>query len=245
MMMQMFHLKMGRLGGPSNGSRSDVKNLQIFANQKKQKVLGDLDHPETQSSSPAATPSTTTLAIANKPEAVESVKTEEPPVETDSQPTEVPKSQKNEDLFDLGSMRPNPPKPNNTIGLRTMPNLLKRHLHRRSPRKINLKGMPLPKLLSQLGKPRLRPRPKGSPAPKHFAPLKRPMGLPKVVRRPSHPKPGGGTFHYKNGKIHRNDRSSCWLVFINKSDRCDKKVLFKGDEVSSFRKALAMIEAGK
>ena len=82
---------MGRLGGHSSGSRSDVKGLQIFANPKKQKVLGDVDHPEAQSSSVAATPSTTTLAIVNKPEAVEAVKPEEPPVETDSQPTEVPK----------------------------------------------------------------------------------------------------------------------------------------------------------
>lgn len=187
MVMQMWNMMMGRLGGHSSGSRSDVKGLQIFANTKKQKVLGDVDHPEAQSSSVAATPSTTTLAIVNKPEAVEAVKPEEPRAETDSQPTEVPKSQQNEDLFDLGSMHPNPPKPNDTKA-KANAKLVERHLHRGSPRKIYLKRMP-PKILSQLGKPRLRPRlrPRPKGAPKHFAPLKRPMGLPKVGRSPSHP----------------------------------------------------------
>ena len=98
MVMQMWNMMMGRLGGPQVVHGLMSRASKFLPTQKKQKVLGDVDHPEAQSPSVAATPSTTTLAIVNKPEAVEAVKAEEPPVETDSQTTEVPKSQKNEDF---------------------------------------------------------------------------------------------------------------------------------------------------
>ena len=58
------------------------------------------------------------------------------------------------------------------------------------------------------------------------------------------PQPGEGTFFWQGGKVHRNDRSSCWRVFINKSDRCDRKIHWKGDEQGTFERALKMIEAG-
>lgn len=246
MVMQMWNMMMGRLGGHSSGSRSDVKGLQIFAHTKKQKVLGDVDHPEAQSSSVAATPSTTTLAIVNKPEAVEAVKPEEPPVETDSQQTEVPKSQKNEDLFDLGSMHPNPPKPNNTRA-KDNAKLVEEAFTQRESKK-NLPQKDATQNLKPAGKAKAKAsaKAKAKGSPKALCTPKKTDGVAKGRSKSiTPPKPGDGTFHYKNGKIHRNDRSSCWRVFINKSDRCDKKVLFKGDEVSSFRKALAMIEAGK
>ena len=64
-------------------------------------------------------------------------------------------------------------------------------------------------------------------------------------KKPSPPKAGEGTLFYGSGKIHRSDKSSCWRVFINKSDKIDKKVYWKGSEADSFKKALDMIDAGK
>ena len=64
-------------------------------------------------------------------------------------------------------------------------------------------------------------------------------------KKPSPPKAGEGTVFYKSGKIHRSDHSSCWRVFLHKSDRNDRKVYWKGSEADSFKKALSMIDAGK
>ena len=242
MLMQMLHILMSRAGGSSSGSRFDVQNLQNFGNKRKQRALGDL--PATQPSSQAATPSPTTLAFENKPEAVKS--NAEPPVETDSQPTEVPNGVKNEDWFDLGSFHT---KPNNTLA-EDNAKLVEQAFTNRESKKKQPQGDPgaTPQNLKSVGKAKAKAKAKakGKASPKAVCtPKKTPgvtKGSPKTI---TPPKPGDGTFHYKNGKIHRNDRSSCWRVFINKTDRCDKKVLCKGDEVSSFRKALAMIEAGK
>ena len=242
MLMQMLHILMSRAGGSSSGSGFDVQNLQIFGNKRKQRALGDL--PATQPSSQAATPSPTTLALENKSEAVKSNAGEEPPVETDSQPTEVRKDVKNEDLFDLGSLHS---KPNNTKA-EDNAKLVEEAFANRESQKKQPKGDDdaTPKNLKPVGKAKAKAKAKGKASPKAVCTPKKTPGVtkrsPKTI---TPPKPGDGTFHYKNGKIHRNDRTSCWRVFINKNDRCDKKVLFKGDEVSSFRKALAMIEAGK
>ena len=248
MLMQMFHCMMERMGGSSSGSGFDVQNLQIFANKKRQKALGDV--PETQPSSRAATASTTTLALENKPEAVQPVKPQEPAVETESQQTEgsteVPKDVKNEDLFDLDSLNP---KPNNTRAEETAKLVegafANRESQKKQPQRDDNGSPQNPKAVGK-GKAKAKAKAKGKASPKAVCTPKKTSGIiktsPKTI---TPPKPGAGTFHYKNGKIHRNDRSSCWRVFVNKTDRCDKKILFKGDEVSSFRKALAMIEAGK
>ena len=61
---------------------------------------------------------------------------------------------------------------------------------------------------------------------------------------PNPPVPWNGTFFWLEGKVHRNPAATCWRVFINKSDRNDKKVKFGDDEVASFHKALRLIEDG-
>ena len=58
---------------------------------------------------------------------------------------------------------------------------------------------------------------------------------------PTAPKPGSGTVWLRGGKIHRSDYAQCWRVFVNKQDRCDKKVYWKGDEQAAFKKACALI----
>ena len=52
----------------------------------------------------------------------------------------------------------------------------------------------------------------------------------------------GQTFHWRGGKVHRSDRSSCWRVFLRAGDRNDKKVAFKEDCQAAFVRALRMIE---
>ena len=64
------------------------------------------------------------------------------------------------------------------------------------------------------------------------------QGLPQPIGK------GQGTFFYKDGKIHRGDRDSCWRVFLHRGDRCDRKVPWKGDLQASWRRALQMISAG-
>ena len=61
---------------------------------------------------------------------------------------------------------------------------------------------------------------------------------------PNPPVPWNGTFFWLEGKVHRNPAATCWRVFINKSDRNDKKVKFGDDEIASFHKALRLIEDG-
>ena len=62
--------------------------------------------------------------------------------------------------------------------------------------------------------------------------------------RPSYPKQqGGGAVHYNGGKILRSDTSSCWRVFLRATDRCDKRVLWKGNESKAWKEALDMIDS--
>ena len=62
-------------------------------------------------------------------------------------------------------------------------------------------------------------------------------------KRPSPIPVGGETCYYKQGKIHRSDRGEAWRVFRNAGDRCDLKVLWKGNEKLSWSKALDVIDA--
>ena len=62
-------------------------------------------------------------------------------------------------------------------------------------------------------------------------------------KRPSPIPVGGETCYYKQGKIHRSDRGEAWRVFRNVGDRCDLKVLWKGNEKLSWSKALDVIDA--
>ena len=60
--------------------------------------------------------------------------------------------------------------------------------------------------------------------------------------RPPCPKPKSGTTWYRKGKIHRNQGG--FRVFVNASDRCDKKVKIKdeNDCEAEWQKALKMID---
>ena len=62
-------------------------------------------------------------------------------------------------------------------------------------------------------------------------------------KRPTPIPAGGETCYYKQGKIHRSDRGEAWRVFRNAGDRCDLKVLWKGNEKLSWSKALDVIDA--
>ncbi|CAJ1358062.1 unnamed protein product [Effrenium voratum] len=53
---------------------------------------------------------------------------------------------------------------------------------------------------------------------------------------------GAATTFYRQGKIHRSDATESWRVFVHKSDRCDKKIRWHGDEEGAWKKALHMID---
>ncbi|CAE8673704.1 unnamed protein product [Polarella glacialis] len=60
-------------------------------------------------------------------------------------------------------------------------------------------------------------------------------------KRPA-PPVAGTTVHYNGGKAHRSDLNRCWRVFLKTGDRCDKRVLWHGDEKASWRKAMDLID---
>ena len=67
----------------------------------------------------------------------------------------------------------------------------------------------------------------------------------KVLKdgRPMYPKQqGGGAIHYNGGKVLRSDTFSCWRVFIQSTDRCDKRVPWNGNISKSWQQALDMID---
>ena len=57
------------------------------------------------------------------------------------------------------------------------------------------------------------------------------------------PEQGDGTFHWRGGKIHRNEKTSCWRVFLRRTDKVDKKIRFIAEDLrESFHRALRLIE---
>ena len=62
--------------------------------------------------------------------------------------------------------------------------------------------------------------------------------------KPHPPDPWTGTFFWGTGKIHKNPNSNSWRAFVEKSDKCDRKVKFGDDQVASFHRALQIIEEG-
>ena len=64
----------------------------------------------------------------------------------------------------------------------------------------------------------------------------------KRPNRPPAPGVGAATTFYRQGKIHRSDATESWRVFVHKSDRCDKKIRWHGDEEGAWKKALHMID---
>ena len=62
--------------------------------------------------------------------------------------------------------------------------------------------------------------------------------------KPDPPDPWTGTFFWGTGKIHKNPKSNSWRAFVEKSDKCDRKVKFGDDHVASFHRALQIIEEG-
>ena len=102
------------------------------------------------------------------------------------------------------------------------------------------------------GKPKAKAKgkAKAKPVAKDAGKTPTKKGLPKAkaspksaAKLPRPPKKGEGTMFWKEGKIHRSDRDGCWRVFVHRSNRVDKKVYWKGDEASAWKRALDMIEA--
>ena len=52
------------------------------------------------------------------------------------------------------------------------------------------------------------------------------------------------TFWWGSGKINKNPKASSWRVFVERSDKNDKKVKFGDDLTASFHRALEIIEEG-
>ena len=69
--------------------------------------------------------------------------------------------------------------------------------------------------------------------------LKKPAAADGVKgKRPSMPQKGAPTTWYNGSKIHRSDRFRCWRVFIDRSDRVDKKVNWGASMKDSWARAL-------
>ena len=93
-------------------------------------------------------------------------------------------------------------------------------------------------------KPKL---PKGvAPAAEATGRVQKPK-LPKKVApaeaRPAKMETGDPTVFYKGGKIHRNEKATCFRVFMSEKDKCDKKIARKTcGEDAAWEKACKLLE---
>ena len=83
--------------------------------------------------------------------------------------------------------------------------------------------------------PKSNSRPKHKPAPKQDRVIYNKDNMPPT------PEEGSGTVWYCSGKIHRNAKE--WRVFMDCSDRVDKKVKIGENPDESFRRCLTLIDA--
>ena len=61
--------------------------------------------------------------------------------------------------------------------------------------------------------------------------------------RPAKMETGDPTVFYKGGKIHRNEKATCFRVFMSEKDKCDKKIAWKTcGEDAAWEKACKLLE---
>ena len=64
-----------------------------------------------------------------------------------------------------------------------------------------------------------------------------------MASRPAKMETGDPTVFYKGGKIHRNEKATCFRVFMSEKDKCDKKVAWKTcGEDAAWEKARKLLE---
>ena len=218
-MMQCMQYMMACMGAGNAGS-AGVPGLQVFGNRRKQKAL---ENAETQNQA-GCQPQ---LMLGDKDDSQSTT-------ETDKADAPPGVSKKPSVIFDLPQ--------NDELPSAETPQAVFDTLHEAHQKRVEE---------NKQCKPKAKPKAKGKAKAK--ASMKKPAascskGAVKKdhqTKLPSPPKSGEGTLLYKGGKIHRSDRLRAWRVFIRSSDRCDKKIAWKGDEVASFKRALALIQEGK
>lgn len=224
-------------GQSMTGADVGLSGLQVFQNSRKNKALANTaQEPQT----------------ARKPLALEDKHDSPAQMDTKDAPETSKEQCKQSELFDLPVLE----SPGNNVKtpeehMANVSNAFKARENAKetSPgAKVKPQGKAKAKAAAK-GKAKAAPTPKGkakpSPKGKAQASNKKQTGASPVKK--AHlkvPQPGSGTYFHKNGKVHRSDKGLCWRVFVHKSDRCDKKVPFHGDEAASFQKALRLIEAG-
>ena len=64
-----------------------------------------------------------------------------------------------------------------------------------------------------------------------------------MASRPAKMETGDPTVFYKGGKIHRNEKATCFRVFMSEKDKCDKKIAWKTcGEDAAWEKACKLLE---
>ena len=64
-----------------------------------------------------------------------------------------------------------------------------------------------------------------------------------MASRPAKMETGDPTVFYKGGKIHRNEKATCFRVFMSEKDKCDKKVAWKTcGEDAAWEKACKLLD---
>lgn len=237
MLMNMcMNMCMNMMGGCAGGG--GLENLQVFRDKRKQKALTNAQSappPGESAVAPLALEDGTCGPISKAPKTEMPVQSESEVVSKDTQQAAQNSQVEGTALFDLGE---NNAKPTNK-NPKEVVKILQEAQDKKKAAKKETKGTSSTSMK----------RPSCAPKKKSNKPIKSESSVPKggsgsKTKYPNPPKSGEGTFHWKGGKVHRSDRTGSWRVFIKASDRCDRKILWRGDEVSSFRKALQMIEDG-
>ena len=72
---------------------------------------------------------------------------------------------------------------------------------------------------------------------------KQPKRVAPAEARPAKMETGDPTVFYKGGKIHRNEKATCFRVFMSEKDKCDKKIAWKTcGEDAAWEKACKLLE---
>ena len=237
MLMNMcMNMCMNMMGGCAGGG--GLENLQVFRDKRKQKALTNAQSappPQKSAVAPLALEDGSCGPISKAPKTEMPVQSESEVVSKDTQQAAQNSQVEGTALFGLGE---NDVKPTNK-NPKEVVKILQEAQDKKKAAKKETKGTSSTSMK----------RPSCAPKKKSNKPIKSESSVPKggsgsKTKYPNPPKSGEGTFHWKGGKVHRSDRTGSWRVFIKASDRCDRKILWRGDEVSSFRKALQMIEDG-
>lgn len=237
MCMNMCMNMMSMMGGGGAGG-GGLENLQVFRDKRKQKALTNAlsaPPPGESAVAPLALEDGSCGPISKAPKKEMPVESKSEVVPKDTQQAAQNSQVEGAALFDLGE---NDVKPTNK-NPKEVVQILQEAQDKKKAAKKETKGTSSTSMK----------RPSCAPKKKSNKPIQSESSVPKggsgsKTKYPNPPKSGEGTFHWKGGKVHRSDRTGSWRVFIKASDRCDRKILWRGDEVSSFRKALQMIEDG-